>query len=337
MTEPNGILIYGELTPDYKLKPVVLQLVTKARELKPGIWNQRICVCVIGPRIRYDEIINELKEYGVDVVIIVSDDGYKEYNTERFTRAFYAIAQMFPPRIMLFGATNEGKEIGAYSATKFETGLTADCSDLSISDDNMLISTRPAFGGQLYAEIGCKTTPQCATVRENNFVAEKSYNDADVFFRWVDPDACELKTRKITSIKKTSEFRDLETAKIIVAGGKGACKDNGFNLVYMLAQRLGAAVGGSREAVEKGYVPKNKQIGQTGLFVSPDVYIAVGISGADQHLTAIKNSGKIIAINNDPDAPIFKSADVGIVGDLFNIIPDLIDSLDASENKEEQK
>lgn len=326
--EPNGILIYGELLGDYTIAPVVLELLTKATELKEKIWGQRIVVCVISKRMHYDEIAQTLGNYGADEIIIVNDNRLENYSKEYHCEIFTQIAKKNPPRIILIGATTKGKEIASYTATKLETGLTADCTDLDIGEYNLLLSTRPTFGGQLTADILCKTFPQMATVQENTFKAIKTDKEAQVRFNWMDLDKIEKKIEVVQTIKKKMSSRDISTAEIIVAGGSGACKDNGFTLVYQLAQKLDAAVGGTREAFEKGYIRKEQQIGQTGKTVAPRLYIAVGISGANQHLVGIKNSDKIIAINTDKNAPIFKNADIGIVGDLFTVIPELIDELD---------
>lgn len=332
--EPNGILIYGELTENYGIKPVVKQLLSEARKLKEKIWNQRIMVCIIGPRINYENIIYELGKYGADEVIIICDNRITQYNPNYFPEIFTEIAKKFPPRIILVGATQQGKEIASYTATKLDTGLTADCTKLDIGENNLLLSTRPTFGGQLTADILCRTFPQMATVQENVFKETEIEHSATAVFTWIDTNKFENKINTIKSTKKDIKSKDLSNAKIIIAGGKGACRDNGFALIYQLAQKMNAAVGGSREAFEKGYITKSQQIGQTGKTVSPKLYIAVGISGANQHLTAIKNSGKIIAINKDRNAPIFKQADIGIVGDLYDVLPDLIKNFDIV-NKEE--
>ncbi len=328
--EPNGILIFGELTNKCGLRPVVKELITKSRELKTKLWNQKISVCVIGPRIKYDDIIKELEEYGADEAVIVNDDRLKDYNTIYYSDIFTQLALKYPPRIILAGATYIGKEIAAYTAAKLETGLTADCTDLSINDINLLVSTRPTFGGKLTADILCKTFPQMATVQEHIFTAEKTQNKSNinVIFNWIDLDKTENKIQITERKEKNSGHRSLSDAKIIVSGGAGACKDDGFSLIYQLAQRLGAAVGGSREAYERGYITKSQQIGQTGTAVAPELYIAVGISGANQHIGSITNSKKIIAINNDPEAPIFNYADIGIKGDLFKVLPELIKKFD---------
>lgn len=334
--EPNGILIYGERNQNNGISPVVFELLTKARELKTKIWNQRIMVCIIGPRINYEEIIKELGTYGADEVIIVSDDRYNDYNSCNFPYIFTKIAEKYPPRIILIGATHQGKEIASYTSTKLETGLTADCTDLDIGENNLLLSTRPTFGGHLTADILCKTFPQMATVRQNIFKSEKTDNTANAIFNWIDIDKTESKSEIINTINKICSDKDISNANIIVSGGDGACKDNGFALIYELACKLKASVAGSRKAFEKGYITKSQQVGQTGKAVAPKLYIALGISGALQHLTGIKNSGKIIAINKDKDAPIFKYADIGIVGDLFEILPQLINEIDIDKEEKNE-
>ena len=333
--EPNGILIFAQLDEKYNVTSVTEELLSKARKLKEKIWNQRIMTCVIGPRMNYEEIINNLSLYGCDEVVIVNDDRLKEYNKTYYSEIFVRIAKKYPPRIILIGATKEGKEIAAYTSTKLETGLTADCTDLDIGENNLLLSTRPTFGGKLTANILCKTFPQMATVQQNVFKAEKIYDgNINVIFEWENLDTIENKIEIINKSKNNFSLNDITKSEIIVAGGNGACKENGFALIYELAQKLNASIAGSRIAFEKGYITKSQQVGQTGKIVAPKVYIAIGISGADQHLTGIKNSGKIIAVNKDKNAPIFKYADVGIVGDLFTILPELINRFNI--DKEEQ-
>ncbi len=324
--DPNGILIYGELNNN-GISPIVFELLSKSVELKQKIWNQRIMVCLIGPRIKYDDIIYTLGEYGANEVVIVSDDKLKDYNISYYGEIFTKIAKKYPPRIILIGATNQGKEIASYCATKLETGLTADCTNLDISDDYLLLSTRPTFGGQLTADILCKTFPQMATVQQNTFVAVKSENTVNAIYNWIDTDKIDNKIILINEQKKENNIKDVTEAEIIVAGGKGACTEEGFKLINELANKLNAAVAGTREAFEKGYISKAQQIGQTGKTVAPKLYVAVGISGALQHIAGIKNSNKIIAINSDKNAPIFNCADIGYVGDLYKILPELIENI----------
>lgn len=331
--EPNGILIYGELTSDYGIRPVVKQLISKACYLKEKDENQNIKVCVIGARINYDKIIDELGRYGADEVIITCDDRLKDYDKNYHPEIFYETAKQFSPKIILIGATVQGKEIAAHTAAKMNTGLTADCTNLDITENKMLLSTRPTFGGQLTADILCKTFPQMATVQENVFTVNEIEHSAFARFNWINIDKITRKTEIINIIKKVSNEKDVTTSDIVIAGGLGACKDNGFDLIYKLAQKMNAAVGGSREAFEKGYITKSQQIGQTGKTISPKLYIAVGISGANQHIAGIKNSGKIIAINKDEEAPIFKYADYGIKGDLFEILNELLIKCNTNEKE----
>lgn len=325
---PNGIMIYAQIDKNNRAEAVVKELLSKARDLKSKIWNQPVVACVIGGRIKYDELTEELASYGADEIIIVSDDRLKEYNKTYYSEIFVNIARQYPPRIILIGATVQGKDIAAYTSTKLETGLTADCSGLDIGDGNLLLSTRPTFGGKLTADILCRTFPQMATVQQNIFKAEKIENKAKVIFNWIDIDKIVNKIEVIKREIKNFSSNDISTADIIVSGGLGACRDNGFALIHELARKLNAAVAGSREAYEKGYITKSQQTGQTGKVVAPKLYLAFGISGSDQHLVGIKNSGKIIAVNKDENAPIFKYADIGIVGDLFEVLPKLIDEVD---------
>ena len=335
--EPNGILVYCELNKDFNVRPVVKQLLTKAHKLKEKIWNQRVLACVIGPRINYDKIIYELGKAGADDVVIICDNRIKGYNNSLYPELFTRVAQKYPPRMILIGATPEGKEVASFASTKLETGLTADCTNIDVDDYSMMISTRPTFGGNLTADIKCKTFPQMATIQENIFKEEEFENTANIHFDWIDIGKIEQKIELIKSIKKEFAGKDITKAPIVIAGGAGACKDNGFALIYQLAQKMKAAVGGSREALEKTYIIKSQQIGQTGKTIAPKLYIAVGISGASQHLSGVKNSEKIIAINNDSNAPIFKHADIGIVGDLFEVLQDLIDKYDTVNIEEKHE
>lgn len=335
--EPNGILVYAQTDENNAIEAVVKELLTKAHSIKEKIYNQPVIACIIGPRINYDDVINELASYGADRVIIVSDDRLKEYNKTYYSEIFLQIAKKYPPRIILIGATCQGKDIAAYTSAKLETGLTADCTNIDIGEEQLLLSTRPTFGGQLTADILCKTFPQMATVQPNIFKAEKIENQADAVFDWIDIDTIENKIEVIEKVIKSFSSGDITGADIIVSGGAGACRDNGFALIHELARKLNASVAGTRSAYERGYITKSQQVGQTGKIVAPKVYIAVGISGADQHLAGIKNSGKIIAVNIDKNAPIFKYADIGIKGDLFKVLTEFIDEVDRDkEVKDEQ-
>ncbi|MCD7878298.1 MAG: electron transfer flavoprotein subunit alpha/FixB family protein [Candidatus Gastranaerophilales bacterium] len=328
------ILIYGELTPDYNIRPVVLELISKSIELKNKINNCKVQVCVIGGKSDYSKVIQTLELHGADEIIICSDEKLNNYNNGSYPKIFTRIAKKYNPQIILIGATYQGKEIASYCAVDFETGLTADCTDLNINDNKRLVSTRPTFGGQLTADILCGTNPQMATVQEHvfqyNSVLQDSIqngNKAEVIYGNEYTDDLDTKVKMIKQTIKESDSKDVTTARIIVSCGLGACSAKGLELAQTLANKLNAAIAGSREAFEKGYITKSQQIGQTGKTVAPNVYIALGISGANQHLTGIKNSGKIIAVNKDKNAPIFQHADIGIIGDLYEILPVLIEKI----------
>ena len=319
------IFVYSELTKDKEVRPVSLQLVSKAVELKSKLQNSSVVACVFSYMDDYESIISSLKSAGADKVIIINDEKLGAYNGSLFSHSFLQVAKQYNPEIILFGATYEGKEIASYVAVNFETGLTADCTNLSITEDGKLLSTRPTFGGQLIADILCRTNPQMATVQENVFPILSFSGDIDVIYENVDFSQVPHNIEIISTTYKELSNVDVASAKIVVTGGLGACTDMGFELINQLAKKLDGAVAGTREAYEKGFITKSQQIGQTGKTVAPSLYIAVGVSGANQHLTGIKNSGKIIAINKDKNAPIFQHADIGIVGDLYEVLPQLID------------
>ena len=219
--EPNGILIYGEMQDDYTIAPVVLELLSKAAELKQGIWNQRVMVCLINKRMNYDFLIDTLGRYGADEVIVVNDDRLSKYDREYHSEIFTKIAEKYPPRMILIGATVKGKDIASYVATKLKTGLTADCTQLGIGEYNLLLSTRPTFGGQLTADILCDTFPQMATVQPNTFKAVERESCVSAKFNWIDLDKIEKRIEVVEKIKKGISNNDIASAEIVVAGGAG--------------------------------------------------------------------------------------------------------------------
>lgn len=322
------ILIVGELNQNNELLPVTLQLTSKTAELTKDIPNSKIQVLIIGPRIIYDSITEQLSKTGADEVIITNDDILREYNITRYNKVVSEIVRKEQPSILLFGATHRGRELAPVVTTTLETGLTADCTGLDIIE-NRLSATRPTYGGKLNAAIYCKTFPQSATVRPNVFKINElpEPKNTNVKFDWVDTFNLDVKTNLIEVINETARNKDLENAKIVVSGGLGMKSKEGFLLLEELAACLGGVVGASRAAVDAGLMPQSAQVGQTGKTVSAKLYIACGISGAAQHIAGINSCDKIIAINTDKDAPVFKYADYGIVGDAFEIIPQLISEL----------
>jgi len=269
--------------------------------------------------------------YGADRVILCEHDLLKSYTTDAYTKVICDVINAQKPEIFIIGATNIGRDLGPRVASRIGTGLTADCTKLDIEPERrILLQTRPAFGGNLMATIICPNyRPQMSTVRPG--VMKKAPKDETrpvvidrPEFSLQDSD---LKTKVLDVVKAAKQLVNLIDAKIICSGGRGLGGPDGFKLIEELANTLGGVVGSSRAAVDSGWIGQDHQVGQTGKTVHPDLYIACGISGAIQHLAGMQNSGCIVAINKNPDAPIFKVADIGIVGDLYKVVPMLIEEI----------
>jgi electron transfer flavoprotein alpha subunit len=271
--------------------------------------------------------------YGADQVILVEGDEYDTYNTDGATYAMCALIEKYAPSIVLYGATNNGRDLGPRVACKLETGLTADCTALDIDEETgLLMSTRPTFGGNLMANIACPDhRPQMSTVRPGVFKkpALDESRTGEIITEELHLDPAQQRVKLVERIKEVAQAVNLEEAEIIVAGGRGLKEKENFKLVEELAQVLGGTVGASRAAVDADWIPHAHQVGQTGKTVAPKLYIAIGISGAIQHLAGMSGSKTVIAINKDADAPIFRVADYGIVGDLFEVVPAMIEEIKA--------
>ena len=320
----NDILIFGEFSISNKLRPCVFQLLSKANYLKNKLDDSKLKLLILSPSdLNFDEIINELKYYNIDEIIIVKNDNFKKFNSDYYYNCIKNIVLEVNPKIFLIGGTNIGRTIAPMISNSLHTGLTADCIELDINDEKNLSATRPTFGGELMATIWSKTYPQMATVRENVFKIEKfDENNPTIIFKDYNFQEYKSKLSLIKQIKREIN-NDLANARIILSGGIGLKNKEGFAKLENLANIMGAQIGATRLAVEAGFASSNVQIGQTGQSVSADLYIAFGISGAIQHLCGIKNCKKIIAINNDPNAPIFNHCDIGIVDDAALVIEQL--------------
>lgn len=265
--------------------------------------------------------------YGADRVISLEGDDYAEYTTEGYTYGMNQLVEKYKPSILMIGATIIGRDLGPRLSCRLKTGLTADCTELDVDEATGNIAwTRPAFGGNLMATIMCENTrPQMGTVRPGVFkkTAPDTNRTAEIVKERFPVPAGIIRTKLIESIREVAaEMVKLEDAEIIVSGGRGLGGPEGFETtIKPLADALGGAVGASRAAVDSGWIPHIHQVGQTGKTVAPKVYIACGISGAIQHLAGMSGADCIVAINKDPDAPIFGVADYGIVGDLYQIVP----------------
>lgn len=328
--EYKGIWVFAELDSKGRIVGVTKELLGTSRLLSEKLNNEQVVAVLLSGNQDMSEICKELAANGADKVINIKNDLLKDYSTELYSKVFQDTVLEHKPSILLIGATTKGRDFAPRIASRLWTGLTADCTELDISDDGFLSAIRPTFGGTLMANILCKKArPQMCTVRPK--VLKKPEEDfsrnAEVQVINVELDPSILKTKVIDF--KPYEVKTgltIDEAEVIVAGGRGMkCQDN-FELLEELAKEFcGGAVGASRPVIDAGWRPHSDQVGQTGKTVGPKIYIACGISGAIQHIAGMSSSDVIIAINKDPDAPIFQVADYGIVGDVCEILPALIE------------
>lgn len=316
----KDIWIFAE-QHEKRIRNVVFELLGKGRELADEC-GEKLCAVLLGNGI--SELIKPLSEYGADKVYVVDCEALMHYSTEPYTNVFTGLITKYKPNILLFGATSNGRDLAPRIASRLNIGLTADCTKLEIVGEKQLLQTRPAFGGNIMASILTRTFPQMATVRPNVMKRKEPDRKKEAVIEKVNVKIDERSLRiKITDIVKEIKGvgLNIEEAEIIVSCGRGIGSPENIKCVEELASALGAAVGGSRAVVDAGWLPHHQQVGQTGKTVAPKIYIAIGISGAIQHLVGMQTSDVIIAINNDPEAPIFKVATYGIVGDLFKVVP----------------
>ena len=326
----RGILIYAQTDRNGILQNVVLELANTAQNLSQKLDNCEVNAVLFSDGTNLEQNKEILSKNGFNKVFIAKSDVLKQYSTEYYSKIVIDLIKNTEPEIFLIGATTQGRELAPVVATSLNTGLTADCTNLDINEKGQLASTRPTFGGNLMATILCKNYPQMATVRPK--VLKKSeveiVKNTEFIELGFDLSTVEKQVELVEFIenKQLADVR-IDEAEIIVAGGKGMKNQQGFELLQELAQVLGGSVGASRGAVDMKLADSSVQVGQTGKTVVPKIYIACGISGAIQHTVGMSGSDKIIAINKDENAPIFKIADVGIVADAFEVIPELIKKL----------
>jgi len=328
----KGVWVFAEQR-EGKLLNVAIELLGEGRKIADKLGVELTAV-LLGSKI--EDVCEKLVKYGADRVIYVDNELLNVYTTDAYAKVISELANDRKPEIFLIGATNIGRDLGPRLSAKLKTGLTADCTRLEIDEeDNKLLQTRPAFGGNLMATIACPNhRPQMSTVRPG--VMEKGkYDEARqgvVEKVEVELSSSDIKANVVDVVKSGKAEVALEEAPIIVAGGRGLGSKDNFELVEKLAKKLGGVVGASRATVDAGWIEHPHQVGQTGKTVRPKLYIACGISGAIQHLAGMQESDCIVAINKNQDAPIFQIADFGIVGDVNEIIPALIEALDNVED-----
>jgi electron transfer flavoprotein alpha subunit len=314
---------------DGHVRNVSYELLGKAKELANEL-NQKVCVLLIGDQIK--KFLQDFSKRGANKIYVAEHEALKYYYTETYSSVLTGIISRYNPNIVLYPATINGRDLAPRVAATLQLGLTADCTGLSIRD-GLLLQTRPAFGGNIMADIICPSTrPQMATVRPN--VMEPASiqggdNNTEIIEIPVKIDLQGLKVKVKEEIKGTAAECGIPVceADTIVSGGRGVGSKENFKLIEDLANVLNAAVGASRAAVDLGWIPKSQQVGQSGNTVSPKIYIACGISGTIQHMVGMKTSDIIIAINKDPNAAIFNIANYGIVGDLCEVVPLLTEAL----------
>ena len=310
---------------------VVYELLGRGQALAHDL-GEELCAVLLGYNIEF--IAGKLAKYGADKIYIVDDKALSDFEDEPYAQVIAGLVTEFKPSIFLFGATTIGRSLAPRIAAKLGTGLTADCTELSIDKkDRLLLQTRPAFGGNIMATIICPDKrPQMATVRPKVMKpAEHNQAQTGKIIRIVQ-EIAPSRAKFLETYKTPGQQENIQEADIVVSGGRGIGEPGNFRLLQELAALLGGAVGASRAAVDAGWVPYANQVGQTGKTVRPKLYIACGISGAVQHLVGMSSSDVIVAINNDPNAPIFSVATYGIVGDVLEIVPALISKLRGSSS-----
>lgn len=361
MKDFKGVWVFCEQRQG-ELQSTVLELVSEGRKLADDLGVE-LAGLLVGDQV--EGLAKEIGAYGADKVILVDDPALKDYTTDAYADVICKAVMDKKPEIVLIGATNIGRDLGPRCAARLHTGLTADCTHLDVDtakyadflreastlnvdqmvetgrikmDDRNLKMTRPAFGGHLMATIICpRFRPQMATVRPG-VLKKGEYNEAKANAVVVEPVAFELseadiKTKVLEVVKEAKELVDLTGAEVVVSVGRGISKDveTGIKLAEELAGLFGGVVGGSRAAIDSGWLSADHQVGQTGKTVHPKLYVALGISGAIQHKAGMQDSECIVAVNKSDSAPIFDVADYGICGDLFKVVPMMIDAIKAAK------
>ena len=334
----KGVFVFAQQV-DNEISGIAFELIGKGKDLAKDL-NTEVTAVLVGSDVK--GLVDELAEYGADKVIVVDDPELKEYRTEPYTHALASVIDEFKPEIFLIGATAIGRDLGPRVCARIHTGLTADCTQLEIGDfpinpipgkeqkHNQLLMTRPAFGGNTIATIACPDfRPQMATVRPG--VMQKLPKTAGAKANVVEYNPGFVPNKNYVEImdvvKAVADTVDIMDAKILVSGGRGVGSPENFKILEDLAEVIGGTVSCSRAVVDSGWKSKDLQVGQTGKTVRPQVYFAIGISGAIQHLAGMEESDIIVAINKDETAPIFDVADYGIVGDLNKILPALTEKI----------
>lgn len=323
--EYKNVYVFAE-TRDGVIQSVAFELLGKGREIADKT-SSKLVALLLGHNVTKEA--EKLVHAGADEVLVVDHSCLEHYVTEQYVQAAYHIISERKPNIILIGATSTGRDLAPRLSARLHTGLTADCTKLEVSEEGSLFMTRPAFGGNLMATIICpEHRPQMSTVRPGVMqrIPVDCSRKGEIVKVEVPFDTSKFAVEVVKVEKEDKKSVKIEEAKILVSGGRGAGKEN-FPLLQELADVIGGTVSGSRAVVDSGIIDHERQVGQTGKTVRPDAYLAFGISGAIQHIAGMEESGFIVAVNKDKFAPIFKIADVGVVGDVKKIVPLLIEEI----------
>lgn len=326
LADYNGVCVFAEQREGVMQK-VSLEILGEGKKLADKLGTKLIAL-VLGHEIQGMGKI--LGEHGADEVLVIDNPLLKDYTTDGYTTAICEVLNDIKPGIFFIGATFIGRDLGPRVAARLSTGLTADCTSLDVDVENGdLLATRPAFGGNLMATIACPDhRPQMATIRPGVFsklpADNNGYTVSNIQVNLKDSD---IRTKIVKIVKENKNIKDISEARVLVAGGRGVESKENFDMLKALADEFGGSIAASRAAIEKGWVDKDYQVGQTGKTVRPNIYIACGISGAIQHVAGMQDSDLIIAINKDETAPIMKVADYAIVGEVSKVIPEFISQL----------
>ena len=316
----NNVLIFAEQMGG-KFRSVAYEAVCQGKKMAQGLGGKAIAV-VIGAGV--EAVAKDLGQYGADKVIVVDNAKLKDFTVDAYGKAFSEVVSKNDPAVVLLAATFQGKDLGGYASAALGAPLSSDCTEWASQDGGIQVK-RPIYAGKAYVTVKFNSQPAVISLRPKVFLADAPDASKSAEVEKIDLALSDDDFRSVVKeiIAKTAGKIDVTEADIIVSGGRGLKGPEGFAVLEELAGLLGAAVGASRTVVDEGWRPHSDQIGQTGKVVSPKLYIACGISGAIQHLAGMRTSKCIVAINKDPEAPIFSTADYGIVGDLFKVVPAL--------------
>lgn len=323
----KGIWVFAEHIDGTSLRKATFEILSEARKMADKL-GEELCAVIIGHQV--EALAEKCGHYGAQKVYVVEQELLKSYTTEGYAKALVDLVTQHQPSILLGGATVTGKDLFPRVAARLGTGLAVDCTEIKLDGNNQFVVKRPMYAGKAYAEVGFSdATPKMATIRPNVLIPSQPdpSRKAEVIKVAAQVSPADIRTKVLEVVKMAGAKLDLTESEIIISGGRGIKGTENFKILEEMAEVINATVGASRAAVDAGWRPQSDQVGQTGKVVSPNLYIACGISGAIQHFAGMGTSKYIVAINKDPEAVIFAKCDYGICDDLFKIVPKLTEEL----------